>query len=450
MTGKERIFAVMRGQESDLVPWVPFAGVHAGKLKGYSANEVYTDVDKLCESLREVKRLYEPDGLPVVFDLQLEAEALGCSLVWADDAPPTVSSHPLAEVDLIPDRIPSADDGRIPLFLEAMRRMKGAVGETTALYGLLCGPFTLASHLRGTNIFMDMMMKPDYVHKLLDYTKKIALAMCEYYTDAGMDCIALVDPLISQISPDHFNEFMYRPFSEVFEAIRKAGKISSFFVCGNATANIEPMCTTKPDSISVDENVDLPRAKEICDRHKIAIAGNIPLTTVMLFGNQQDNMKAATDLIDALPSTRGFILSPGCDMPYDTPVENSIAIKQAVKSPEQTRKMLANYQKEDLLFEGNLPDYQNLSRPLLEVFTLDSASCAACTYMLASAMEMKDHFGDGIDIVEYKYTTPQNIARTREMGVKQLPSIYINGKLAYSSIIPGKQELIDKVRELSS
>ena len=39
------------------------------------------------------------------------------------------------------------------LVLDVMRRMKAAVGDTTALYGLICGPFTLASHLRGNDIF---------------------------------------------------------------------------------------------------------------------------------------------------------------------------------------------------------------------------------------------------------------------------------------------------------
>jgi uroporphyrinogen decarboxylase len=237
---------------------------------------------------------------------------------------------------------------------------------------------------------------------------------------------------------------MAAPFSRLFDHIRGLGAFSSFFVCGNATANIEPMCKTGPDSISVDENVDLAAAKQITDRYNIVIGGNIPLTTVMLFGTQQDNMKATLDLIDSV-DPKNLIVSPGCDMPYDTPIENSVAIGQTLRQPELSRQMIANYQKEDLVFEGELPDYDTLPRPLVEVFTLDSATCAACTYMLASAMDAKAHFGTAIDVVEYKYTTPQNIARMAKMGVKQLPSIYINGRLAYSSIIPGREELIANI-----
>src|SRR5690606_1909955 len=103
---------------------------------------------------------------------------------------------------------------------------------------------TLASHLRGTEIFMDMMMDADYVHRLLDYANRVAKAVAGYYIEAGMDVIAVVDPLISQISPAHFAEFMEKPFGDLFAHIRSGGAYGSFFVCGNATANIEPMCRT--------------------------------------------------------------------------------------------------------------------------------------------------------------------------------------------------------------
>ena len=160
----------------------------------------------------------------------------------------------------------------------------------------------------------------------MEYCVKVANAVSGYYIETGMDVIAVVDPLISQISPDHFAEFMEKPFAEVFDFIRNGGAKSSFFVCGNATANIAPMCKTKPDSISVDENVNLAAAKKVTDEYNVVIGGNIPLTSVMLFGTQQDNMKNTIDLIDSVDNTDLLIIAPGCDMPYDIPVENTIGV----------------------------------------------------------------------------------------------------------------------------
>lgn len=452
MTPKETIFATLRHEETDQVPWVPFAGVHAGKLTGYNATEILSDGEKLLESLREVNKLYKPFGLPVIFDLQVEAECLGCELTWAEDAPPSVSKHPLEGTEEleVPCRctIPTKEDGRIPMILDVMRKIKGEVGDTVALYGLICGPFTLAAHLRGNDIFMDMFDDPEAVEDFLDYTCAVAKTMAGYYIEAGMDVIAVVDPLISQISSDHFEEFMSKPFTELFAHIRDLGAYSSFFVCGDATRNIEVMCQTKPDAISIDENVNLLAAKEITDKYNVAIGGNIPLTTIMLHGTQQDNMKFVVDLLDSLPSKKNFILSPGCDMPYAVPVENTIGAVQAVLQTDEIREMVKNYVAEDSDIEVDIPDYEHLTKPLVEVFTLDSATCAACTYMMGAANEAKTVFGDKIDMVEYKFTIKENIARCKKMGVKNLPSIYINGQLKFSSIVPSKEELEAAINEV--
>jgi len=449
MNGKQLISSVLKHETASRVPWVPFAGIHAGILKGYTAIEVLMDGDKLLESLLEVNKLYRPDGQPIMFDLQLEAEVLGCELYWIEDGPPSVKTHPLAGTDEIPSKIPSKEDGRFPIVLDVMRKMKKKVGEHTSLYGLICGPFTLASHLRGTDIFLDMVKKPDYVKSLLEYTTKVTKEVVDFYIEAGMDVIAIVDPLISQLGPKQFTKFCEGPFGEVFDYIREQKVFSSFFVCGNAIRNLEGMCLTRPDGISIDENIKMETAKEITDRYNIVLSGNIPLTTTMLFGNQQDNMKYVIDLMDGL-NHHNLIISPGCDMPYAVPPQNVIAAAQAVYEPELVREMIKNYISVDDSIVVDLPNYKELERPLVEVFTLDSASCAACTYMWGVAMDAKRHFGDRIDVIEYKYTIRENIARTKKMGVANLPSIYINGEIKYSSIIPDQTELFGEIEKLLS
>lgn len=445
MNQKEILIKTLHHEETEQVAWVPFAGVHAGSLLGYTATEVLQDGDKLFEALMEVNKLYKPAGQPVIFDLQVEAECLGCKLVWADDAPPSVANHPMEGEEELETpcycTIPTKESGRIPMIMDVMRRMKEAVGDTTALYGLICGPFTLATHLRGNDIFMDMYDDEDAVIEFLEYCDAIAMKMAEYYIEAGMDVIAVVDPLISQISSDHFETFMSAPFKKLFDHIRELGALSSFFVCGDATRNIEVMCQTGPDSISIDENVDLLAAKAITDKYNVALGGNIPLTTIMLHGTQQDNMKFVIDLLDNMPNKKNFILAPGCDMPYAVPVENTIGVVQAIHEPDSVREILKNYVAEDEDIEVELPDYEHLEKPLVEVFTLDSATCAACTYMMGAANEAKETFGDAIDMIEYKFTIKENIARCKKMGVPNLPSMYINGELKFRSLVPAKEEL---------
>jgi Uroporphyrinogen decarboxylase (URO-D) len=213
------------------------------------------------------------------------------------------------------------------------------------------------------------------------------------------------------------------------------------------------MCQTGPDSISVDENSDLPMAKVITDRYDITIGGNIPLTTRMLLGTQQDNMKFVIDLLDRLADPAlglkpgNFILAPGCDMPYDVPTENVVGVLQAVRDPHATRHMLVNYEARNFDIEVTLPDYEHLQKPLVEVFTLDSDTCAACGYMLGAARRAVGELDGQVELVEYKFTRPENVARVLKMGIKNLPCLYINGELKYSSVIPSNRDLLEEIRK---
>ena len=55
-----------------------------------------------------------------------------------------------------------------------------------------------------------------YKRQLLGFCADCAKRMSDLYLDAGMDVIAVVDPLVSQISSDHFEEFLSAPYTELF------------------------------------------------------------------------------------------------------------------------------------------------------------------------------------------------------------------------------------------
>lgn len=445
MADKELLLAALRRDVTGAVPWVPFAGVHAGKLRGYSAVDMLTDETKLVDALLEVNRVYDPDGQPVMFDLQIEAEILGCDLAWSERTPPAVASHPLAERPELPSRLPEAGDGRLPLALGATRALKRSVGQRTAVYGLVCGPLTLASHLRGTDLFMDIYDRPDFVAGLLDFARDTALRLAGFYAAAGADVIAVVDPVASQIAPRHFTTLLDGPYRAIFDALRAMRVASALFVCGDATRQIEGMCRTHPDSLMIDENIDLLAAQPIAARYGVALGGNIPLTTCLLMGSQQENMQYVVDLLERV-DRRGFVLAPGCDMPYDTLPENVIAVVEAVRDPVAARRMLATYQAPTAHADVALPDYAALPRPLVEVFTLDSTTCAACGYMLVAAQRAAATLDGAVDLVERRLTSEENVVRLRKMGIRSVPSILIDGEPVFSSIIPSQPELIAAIQ----
>jgi uroporphyrinogen-III decarboxylase len=50
-----------------------------------------------------------------------------------------------------------------------------------ALYGLITGPFTLALHLMGTDIFMKMFEEPDEVNKVMSFCTDVGKMMADCY-----------------------------------------------------------------------------------------------------------------------------------------------------------------------------------------------------------------------------------------------------------------------------
>ncbi len=329
MRGKELLQQAFALKETDRTPWVPFVGVHAASLLGVTAEE-YLKSDKLIvEGVSKAIELYNPDGIPIVFDLQLEAECMGCGLVWADENPPSVHSHPLMEgVELKDLKIPTINDGRIPVVLEATRQLRAKYPDL-ALYGLITGPFTLGLHLLGTEIFMKMFMDEQYVHDLMAFCTRVCNTMTDYYKSAGCDVVAVVDPMTSQIGPDQFEQFVTQYCTEVFAHIKAQEMYSSFFVCGQAQHNIEVMCACKPDNISIDENIPLEYVKDICLKNGISFGGNLLLTVALLMGTTEDCERNAVDCMD-IGGNKGFILAPGCDLAYSTPKENLLAITNLI------------------------------------------------------------------------------------------------------------------------
>lgn len=453
MTGKEILLEALRGGTPERIPWVPFAGVHAGSLIGAEPELFLRDASLIEKGVLHVCERYKPDGVPIVFDLQIEAEMLGCELEWASETPPAVKSHPLAgQMPVDMGVLPAFDvsSGRMPVVMEATRRVQSGIGKEVALYGLITGPLTLALHLRSAELFMDLICDEDSADQLMAYCADIACRMAKAYLDAGVDVVAVVDPMISQISSEHFSRFVSGPLNRVFDAIGESGRLSSLFVCGDATRNLEVMCETHCDNVSVDENIDLAVLRSVAQKAGKSFGGNLKLTTTLLLGSPLECQKDAIECLDK-GGASGFVLAPGCDLPYAVPPANLEAVARLVHDPYErdvVRTLEAHADVGDLP-DIDLPDYDSLDRIRIDVVTLNSAACAPCQYMVLAARDAAEAVGDPIEVVEHKITTKEGLAAMRKLGVEAIPSICIQGRLAYASIIPDSKTLAKAILKAS-
>ena len=363
---------------------------------------------------------------------------MGCGLKWANDNPPSVTTHVLEDGKTLDDlNIPTEKDGRFPVVLSAMRRIYEALPDK-AVYALITGPFTLALHLKGTDIFFEMYDNPDEMKRLMQFCTDVAKKTIDMYVEAGCDVVAVVDPMTSQISPTTFADFVTPYCTEIFEYIRSKGKPGSFFVCGAAKNNIEEMCRCKPDNVSIDENIPLDYVRDICLPQGISFGGNIKLTVTMLFGTPADNIRDAENCMD-IGGNKGYLLAPGCDIPFDAPENNIKAITSRVLGEDIGDLLIDKDALEGITWDK--PDYAAKDTVTLDVITLDSESCAPCQYMMAAVREATKKFGDKVEYVEHKIKDKESVACMTTLGVGNIPTICIDGVTEYVSIIPPKEEL---------
>lgn len=447
MTGKELLFAALRRETTPRPAWLPFVGVHGGSLVRAHAPQYLKSADLMVKGLQRARDLYRPDGLPVIFDLQMEAEVLGCELRWADEVPPSVASHPLISSTLADLPEFNTEKGRFPVAAEVLTRLKKDMGQEVALYGLLTGPFTLTAHLRGHELFLDMIMQPEKVHEIMKFCAEAACQTADFYLDHGADVIAAVDPMTSQISPQHFEEFVAPYLDRLFDHVRGRGAFSSLFVCGDATRNLEAMCRTRCDNLQIDENISLPALKRLAQTHDKSFGGNIRLTTVLLLGTDTDSKLDAIRCMDEGGDT-AFVLAPGCDLPYGTPEKNLVAVSDMVHDTYQrdvARTLTASTM--DDFRDIVLPDYSNRDSVTLDVVTLDSAACPPCLYMVQAVEGAMAKANVPIVLREHKIRHRDGIGHMVRLHVKHIPTICIDGIPAYESVIPDVDSLVREIEK---
>lgn len=228
--GKQRVIDAYRGKKTDKVPWVPYVGVHGAFLLGERADRYLQDADLLARGVLHSARRYKAEGIPLCFDLQVEAMAMGCEARWWEDNPPAITVHPLAERSLKEAelKVPTASDGRWPVLVEAGRKVKAEIGDV-ALLGLFCGPITLGAHLRGVKLFTDIYKNPDMAREVIDFAGQVGAESARIYAEIGCDVIAIVDPVASLVKPQSFREFITPACQPALKVIHDAGITSSYW-----------------------------------------------------------------------------------------------------------------------------------------------------------------------------------------------------------------------------
>ena len=326
MNQRADILDLLSGKKLDIAP--VFSGlIHITaeglEREGLVFHEIHKNANQMAEAAASTFRLTGMPSASLPLDLCAPAEALGTVLNYyeqRDDQFPQPAKPLFASTTYLNTAyFESADflkQGRIPLICDAIRSLKGDIGDEVVISGIIPGPYTLLLYLiEPGGLFAEMKREPNAVLDALFHLSSFLSQIGNAYKNAGADFITIHDMGGSPgfIGPAKYEQFVFPAEKQLIEAVPKPCVLS---VCGNANKSLHLLAETGTDAISVDQLTDLASAREVLgDR---LLFGNLDPVATLWQGNEAKIMAA----VHSAKDTGADAVWPGCDLVPSTSGKN--------------------------------------------------------------------------------------------------------------------------------
>ena len=329
----------MRACRRESVPYTPVwlmrqAGRYMSEYREVRARTGFLELCKTPDLAAEVtvtaaERL-NVDAAIIFADILLIVEPMGIDLEFAKGEGPVIHNPVRGARDV--ERLREVETVEsLDYVFEAIRRTRRALKPDLPLIGFSGAPFTLASYI------IEGGGSRNYVHtKSLMYTdggawhalmSLIARALSKYLNAqiaAGAQAVQLFDSWVGCLSPADYREYVLPHTRDIIQNIKPGTPVIHF---GTGTATLlELMKEAGGDVIGLDWRVDLGEAWERLGA--VAVMGN--LDPVTLFAGRDFVRAQAKHILDRAGGRFGHIFNLGHGILPETPVENVIALVEAV------------------------------------------------------------------------------------------------------------------------
>lgn len=326
MTGAERLLAACRSEPVDASP-VWFMRQSGGSLPAYQALRERHEVLEIAhtpalaaEVVLEAQRALGTDGAVLFADIMLPAEALGVELELTRAGPHIPRPiRSLADVDRLRDVDVEADLGFV---LDAIRLIRGGLGDAAAVIGIAGGPFTVAAYCIEGGPSRDLLRarrfaiaEPRAWGRLMDRITAVTVAYVSAQVRAGAQVVQLFDSWAGVLSPEDYAAWAAPWSRQVLAGIRAAGAPAIHFVA--AGANLLERLADDSDVVSLDAAQPFELARRRLGA--TAVQGN--LDPARLTADATVVREAVEGLLAANAGRPGHIVNTGHAVPADTPTQ---------------------------------------------------------------------------------------------------------------------------------
>jgi uroporphyrinogen decarboxylase len=327
ITGKQRIEAAVQRRRTDRIPYNIDVGPHYSSQIGYSTDKYFGDIDIAIECQVKAVEAYSSDLVTVPQNVPIwwSPKAVYRFKTKKEEVEPGILKDKEALADI--ENIPFEDCEALHNIIESCQKVSEFAARDYAIRMAAAGPMLDAAMLTGIEDWIVFTKEdPEYIHDLMRLTTDAVKGRIKKILDSTKVMILVVaDPFAScsTISPTIYHEFVLPYEKDLCDWIKgqiKGETLIGLHICGLVDPIMKDIVNLGIDWVELDGPSSLKKMVEE-SQGKVIIRGNIG-AEVFSEGTKEQIEEAVRECIEIGAGTNAYILSTGCQIPLNTPLEN--------------------------------------------------------------------------------------------------------------------------------
>ncbi|MDF1526993.1 MAG: uroporphyrinogen decarboxylase [bacterium] len=275
--------------------------------------------------------LLNVDAAILFSDILIPLEPMGISVAFEDKVGPILS--PVRDEATIKALRTIESEEDVGFVMDAIRMIKKELDGRVPLIGFSGSPFTLATYAveGGTtksfhNIKGLIYSRPELADYLMDLLADVVINYLNAQVDAGAQAIQIFDTWGGILADPEYVRFSLKPVQKVIANLKRHDTPVIYYL-NNGSYLAHHMDSIDADVIGIDWRQDIGEARRTFGRKK-AVQGNLDPT--VLFASPEEVRIRAHRIMDEVGPEPGHIFNLGHGILPQTPMDNAIALVQAV------------------------------------------------------------------------------------------------------------------------
>jgi len=337
MNSADRFHAALDGSQSDRIP---LFYQHLGAAKwllqhtGLKMRDGFFDPDVFAKLAMTSHYLYGFDNVMAGWgDLLVESQAHGMKWKFPDkDFYPRVERYlPMSEIDKV-QPVDPAEDPVWSVPLRAAGKMMDYYHGEVPVVGCINSPNMIASELVGMeNLMIGYFTDHDRVDHLLTVLVESSKAYGERLVEIGIEDVFIENATAAKelVSQQRYEQYDRKYLKVAMDSYHQHGLRTILHNCA-AKPFWQSQMETRPTSLHLNLSaIDVPEVFASLKGRTCVMAG-IEHTELLYEHTPDEIEENVRETIALWGNDHGFIIAPGCELPYNTPQENIKALKDSV------------------------------------------------------------------------------------------------------------------------